>query len=56
MTAWGVEAMFFNVYAKLERNENLAVVIRTTRTTRTKYAKALKGIWMHGMRLEVCIK
>jgi hypothetical protein len=43
MTTWGVGAMPLNVQAKLEHNENLALMIRMTRA---KYAKALKGVWM----------
>jgi hypothetical protein len=41
MIAWGVGAILFNVQAKLECDENLALVIQTTQT---RYAKAFKGI------------
>jgi hypothetical protein len=41
MNALGVGAMFFNVQAKLKRNENLALVIKATQI---EYAKALKGV------------
>jgi hypothetical protein len=40
MTAWGVGAIPLNVQAKLEHNEDLALVIQAIQT---KYAKALKG-------------
>jgi hypothetical protein len=40
MTTWGVGAIPLNVQAKLERNEDLTLVIQATRV---KYAKALKG-------------
>jgi hypothetical protein len=43
MTTWGVGAMPFNVQAMLERDEDLAFVIRTIRN---EYAKAFKSIWM----------
>ncbi len=40
MTTWGVGAMLLNVEAKLERNENLALVIQMIQVG---YEKALKG-------------
>jgi hypothetical protein len=40
MIAWGVGAMFFNVQAKPEHDEDLALVIRTIQVG---YAKAIKG-------------
>ncbi len=43
MTTWGVGAMPLNMQAKLEHDEDLALVIQKTQT---KYAKALKGAWM----------
>jgi len=43
MTTWGVEAIHLNVHGKLECDEDLALVIRTTPT---RYAKVLKGAWM----------
>jgi hypothetical protein len=43
MTTWGVGAIFLNVQAKLESNEDLTLVIRMTQA---KYAKELKGAWM----------
>ncbi len=41
MTTWGVGAILLNVQAKLERDEDLALVIRKTRT---RHAKALIGV------------
>jgi hypothetical protein len=42
--AWGVGAISpFNMKAKLEHDENLALVIQTIQA---EYAKAFKGIWM----------
>jgi hypothetical protein len=44
MIAWGVGAIIlFNVKAKLEHDEDLALVIRVTQA---KYAKAFKNVWM----------
>ncbi len=43
MIAWGVGVMFLNVQAKLECDEDLALMIRTIRT---KYAKELRGVLM----------
>jgi hypothetical protein len=43
MTAWAMGPMFFNMQAKLERDEDVALVIQVIRI---KYAKALKGTWM----------
>ncbi len=43
MTTWGVGAIPLNVQVKLEHNEDLAIVIRTTQA---KYANALRGVWM----------
>jgi hypothetical protein len=43
MTAWSVGAMLLNVEAKLEHNEDLALVIQMTQVG---YEKALKGAWM----------
>jgi hypothetical protein len=43
MIPWSVGAMPFNVEAKLECNEDLALVIQMTQVG---YAKALKGAWM----------
>jgi hypothetical protein len=43
MTTWGASAILFNVQAKLERNEDLAIVIQVTQTM---HAKAFKGAWM----------
>jgi hypothetical protein len=40
MTTWGVGSIPFNVQAKLERYEDLAIVIQATQA---KYAKAFKG-------------
>jgi hypothetical protein len=46
MTAWGVGAIPLNVQAKLERDEDLTLVIQVTSA---EYAKAFKGAWMeHG--------
>jgi len=41
MTTWGVGALPFNMQAKLEHDENLALVIQATQA---KYAKALKSV------------
>jgi hypothetical protein len=41
MITWGVGAIPLNVKAKLERDEDLALVIRTTLV---EYAKALKNV------------
>jgi hypothetical protein len=41
MTSWCVGFIHFNVQAKVEHDENLAIMIRTTQT---KYAKAFKVI------------
>jgi hypothetical protein len=43
MTTWGVGAIPLNVQTKLERDEDLTLVIRAIQT---KYAKALRGVWM----------
>jgi hypothetical protein len=43
MTTWGVGSIPFNMQAKEECNEDLAIVIQATWA---KYAKALKGAWM----------
>jgi hypothetical protein len=43
MTTWGVGSIPFNVQAKVERDEDFAIVIRTTQA---KYAKVFKGAWM----------
>jgi len=43
MITWGVGAIPPNVQTKLERDEDLALVIQTSRA---RYAKALQGAWM----------
>jgi hypothetical protein len=43
MTAWGVGAIPFNVQAKLECNEDFALMIQVTQV---RYAKAFRGVWM----------
>jgi hypothetical protein len=43
MIAWDVGATPFNVQAKLKHDEDLAFVIQVIRT---RYAKALKSVWM----------
>jgi len=48
MTTWGVGTISFNVQAKLKHNEDLALAIRTTRS---RYAKALKGL--NGVQREI---
>ncbi len=42
MIAWGVWAMPFKMQHKLERDEDLTLVIQATQTG---YANALKGVW-----------
>jgi hypothetical protein len=42
MTTWSVGSIPFNVQAKVERYEDLAIMIQTTRIG---YAKAFKGAW-----------
>jgi hypothetical protein len=41
MTSWGVGSILFNVQAKVEHNEDLAIMIQMTQV---KYAKALKVV------------
>jgi hypothetical protein len=41
--AWGVGAIPLNVQAKLECNEDLALMIQAIQA---KYANALRGAWM----------
>jgi hypothetical protein len=43
MITWGVGAIPLNVQAKLEHDEDLALVIQRARV---RYAKAFKGTWM----------
>jgi hypothetical protein len=43
MITWGVGSIPLNVQAKVERDEDLAVVIQMTWT---KYVKGFKGVWM----------
>jgi hypothetical protein len=43
MITWGVGSIPFNVQAKVECNENLAIIIQAIRA---KYAKVFKGAWM----------
>jgi hypothetical protein len=43
MIAWGGGAMLLKVQVKLERDEDLALVIQASQV---EYAKALKGAWM----------
>ncbi len=43
MTTWGVGAIPLNMQAKLECDEDLALVIQTTQVG---YAKTFKGAWM----------
>jgi len=43
MIAWGVGSIVFNVQAKVECDEDLAIVIQMIRTI---YVKGFKDIWM----------
>jgi len=43
MITWGVGAIPLNMQAKLECDENLALMIEATRIG---YAKTFKGVWM----------
>jgi hypothetical protein len=42
MTTWSVGSIPFNIQAKVERYEDLAIMIQATRIG---YAKAFKGAW-----------
>jgi hypothetical protein len=50
MTTWGVGAIPFNMHAKLEHDEDLAIIIRMIRV---KYAKAFKGWKINGSLYQV---
>ncbi len=52
MTTWGVGAMPFNMQAKMEHDEDLALVIQANQA---KYAKGTQRR-LNGTQLEVCIK